>query len=430
MARGNGKGNAGIINKPVTGTDGDDILAGSAAIINGGDGDDQITGSDLIERINAGDGDDFIFAGGGDDTVYGNGGTDTLILTGSLQDAVLTAGKGNSLLLTTADGGTDTLKHIEFLQFDDFTYEVGVNNGVFSRADSAATDEDTAVTIDALANDFDFEGDSFEITAFDATSANGAAVTLVNGQFVYDGSGAAAIQALENGDSLTDTFTYTVTDAAGNVTTETVSVEVAGLSDSTVIDFDSGTNTVDYDYGYYQYGTYQEDGFTLNWWSEEYDYYYYYYGDTVPAVTDIDGDGDRELGVDGDVTSYYYYGYQYAGGTLTQDNGDSFSLIGFEMVGDDASSYYNYSYFQLYSYSNGWSDYTYAYTYDDGQEIWYVGGYNNGVWSSYQTDQATVADSVFEDVDALYFYAYTEDYYGYGSNGNGIGIAIDNLEIA
>jgi len=194
MARGKGKGNAGITNNPVTGTGANDVLAGSAAIINGGDGDDQITGSDLVERINGGDGDDFIFGGGGDDTIFGNDGTDTAVYTGSLQDAVLEAGKGNSYTLTSVAGGTDTLKHIEFIQFDDFTYEVGVNNGVFTRADSAATDEDTAITIDALANDFNFEGDSFSVTSFDSTSAHGASVSLVNGEFAYDSSNTQSIQ--------------------------------------------------------------------------------------------------------------------------------------------------------------------------------------------------------------------------------------------
>ena len=426
MARGKGKGNAEIVNNPVTGTSANDVLIGSAAMINGGGGNDNITGSDLIERINAGDGDDFIFGGGGDDTIFGNDGIDTAVYTGSLEDAVLTAGKGNSYTLTSADGGTDTLKHVEFIQFDDFTYEVGVNNGVFTRADSASTNEDTAVTIDVLSNDFDFEGDSFSITSFDATSANGATVSLVNGEFVYDSSNAASIQAMGDGDSMTDTFTYTVTDSAGNESTETVSVDVAGASDNSVIDFDSGVNTVNNDYGYYQSGTYQEDGFTLTWQTWDYDYWYYYYGDADPAVTDINNDGNLEFGVDtGSDSGYYAYNYAY--GRLNQDNGDTFSITGWDVVNDGGGDSYGYVQFYIYDWNAG--DYQYAYTYDDGTDTWYAGGYDdygNYFWN--QTDAETVADTMFNDIAYVDIYAYHDNYW-YGSGG-GDGIGIDNIEIA
>lgn len=242
MARGKGKGNAGIINKPVAGSSADDILEATAAKMNGGDGDDYLSGSDAIERINAGDGDDTIYAGGGDDTIFGNDGTDTLVLDGSLRDAILSEGKGNSYILTTDAGGTDTIKHIEILQFNQYgdngelvgtqTYYVGVNNGVFTSADVAEVSEDGSIAIDVTANDFDFEGDAFGITAFDGTSANGATVTLENGRLVYNATSVAAYQSLAAGESTTDSFTYSVTDAAGNTSTETVTVTVQGANDA------------------------------------------------------------------------------------------------------------------------------------------------------------------------------------------------------
>lgn len=426
MARGKGKGNAGIVNNPVTGSGANDVLVGSAAIINGGDGNDQISGSDLIERINAGDGDDFIFGGGGDDTIFGNDGTDTAVYTGSLQDAVLTAGKGNSYTLTSADGGTDTLKHIEFIQFDDFTYEVGVNNGVFTRADSAATDEDTAITIDALANDFDFEGDSFSVTSFDAVSANGATVSLVNGEFVYDSSAAATIQAMDDGDSMTDTFTYTVTDSAGNESTETVSVDVAGVSDSVIIDFDSGVNTVTYDSWYYKSGTYSEDGFSINWNVSG------YYGAASYAIEDATGDGDNEFGYFDNNTGYYDYNYLYST-TLTKDDGGTFSLVDFDLEFGSVPSYSNY-----FALNEGHTDaatgewyYTYAaidtgYYYNSGG--WYYNGYDeNGYFSGTATDEAEVA-ALFEDVTSIDLQASGWEYYGYYYDRDGI--QIDNIEIA
>lgn len=547
MARGKGKGNAGILNKPVTGTGANDVLAGSSAIINGGDGDDQITGSDLIERINAGDGDDFIFGGGGDDTIFGNDGTDTAIYTGSLQDAVLTAGKSNSYTLTTADGGTDTLKHIEFIQFDDFTYQMGVNNGVFTRADNATTNEDGSVEIDVLANDFDFEGDTFAITSYDAVSANGVAVTMNNGNFVYDASSHAAYQALGRDASTTDTFTYTVTDAVGNESTETVTViiegrndaptitggdtsgnvsedgvltasgtlvaedidvgdeltwsvlnagsygslsvdddgnwtytldndsasvqalndgdnvsdtftvqvsdgletateevtvNIAGDSDSVTLDFDSGNSYVTADYGSHMYGYYQEDGFTLSWGSYDYDtsyywywngyyytrYYYSYGGDADYPLQDLNGDGNIELGVDADGS--WYYGYDYFYGTLTQDNGEAFSIKAFDIINDGGGD--NSGHVQLYGYAEDGTVRHYAINYDNGDPSWYhnVYNYNTGYYESsgYVTEQF-VEDNLFEDVAYVDINIYSTDYFNY-YYGYGDGIGIDNIEIA
>lgn len=426
MARGKGKGNAGILNKPVTGTGANDVLAGSAAIINGGDGDDQITGSDLIERINAGDGDDFIFGGGGDDTIFGNDGTDTAVYTGSLENAVLTAGKGNSYTLTTADGGTDALKHIEFIQFDDFTYEIGVNNGVFTRADEASTDEDTAVTIDVLANDFDFEGDTFSITSFDAVSANGATVSLVNGEFVYDSSNAETIQAMDDGESMVDTFTYTVTDSAGNESTETVSVNVAGVSDSVIIDFDSGVNTVTYDSYYYKSGNYQEDGFTLNWNVSG------YYGPASNAIGDATNDGDNEFGYFDQNIGYYDYTYLYST-TLTKDDGGTFSLVDFDLEYGSVPYYSNY-----FSLSHGYTDPTtgdwyYVSAYIDTGYYYNSGGWSyngrdeNGYFNGSAANEADVA-ALFDDVSYVEFYAYGWEYAGYYYDRDGI--QIDNIEIA
>ena len=98
------------------------------------------------------------------------------------------------------------------------------------------TDEDSAITIEAatlLANDTDVEGDTLTISAVDATSANGASVTINgNGDVVYDPSGSVTIQALSDGETLEDTFTYTVSDGNGGTDTATVTVRVAGANDA------------------------------------------------------------------------------------------------------------------------------------------------------------------------------------------------------
>ena len=103
---------------------------------------------------------------------------------------------------------------------------------------SPATDEDTALTIEAatlLANDTDADGDDLTITDVDATSANGATVTLnQDGSVIYDPTNAADIQAVGEGETLTDTFSYTVSDGNGGTDTATVSLEVDGVNDAPV----------------------------------------------------------------------------------------------------------------------------------------------------------------------------------------------------
>lgn len=96
-----------VTERPLSGTDGDDILLGSlqADAIDGRDGDDNIVargGDDLIE---GGFGDDHIVAGAGNDIVRGGDGND-LIFGGAGND-VLSGGKGDDRLY--GDDGDDVL---------------------------------------------------------------------------------------------------------------------------------------------------------------------------------------------------------------------------------------------------------------------------------------------------------------------------------
>ncbi|WP_299776062.1 tandem-95 repeat protein, partial [uncultured Tateyamaria sp.] len=96
--------------------------------------------------------------------------------------------------------------------------------------------EDVATLIDTatlLANDSDVDGDALTITAVDATSAHGATLTLnADGTISYDPSGADAVQALAEGQTLIDTFAYVVDDGNGGVSDATVSVVVFGRDEA------------------------------------------------------------------------------------------------------------------------------------------------------------------------------------------------------
>lgn len=98
--------------------------------------------------------------------------------------------------------------------------------------DSAATNEDTAITIDVLGNDSDPDHDALAVTIGSATSALGAKISVnADGTIHYDPTGSAALGALNTGDHLTDSFSYVITDAHGAQSTAVVAVNVAGVTD-------------------------------------------------------------------------------------------------------------------------------------------------------------------------------------------------------
>ena len=201
-----------------------------------------------------------------------SGSEDTGVLTGSL--AATDADSGDTMTFSLAEAGDPEFGTVTInadgtfsympsaemqalavgdTQIDTFTYQVsdgaggtdtatvtvtitGSNDGPVAVADSGTTAEDAAITIDVLANDFDVDsGSSFEVTSFDGTSASGASVTQnPDGTFSYDPSGSEALTALDDGETATDTFTYTITDEHGASRTATVTVLVTGTGGSDI----------------------------------------------------------------------------------------------------------------------------------------------------------------------------------------------------
>ena len=127
----------------------------------------------------------------------------------------------------------------------------GINDGPVAADDAGATDEDTALGGTVFGNDSDVDeddvlGTNVTVTSFDATSALGAAV-LVNpdGTFDYDPTAAAAIQALDEADTSDDTFSYTITDIQGAMSTATVTITLTGINDGPVAGDDAGATDED-----------------------------------------------------------------------------------------------------------------------------------------------------------------------------------------
>ena len=222
------------------------VLEGSdwAEFIFGFGGADEIYGKGGNDRVFAGRGNDWIHAGTGNDFVDGGRGFDTAAFDGSIFDYDINLHcnwfSTTAIVTRFGDDGrpleVDYLKRVEALYFEDEDYTLyidGRNNQVLALDDAAATDEDTALTIsaeDLLANDTDFDGDTLTVTAVDVLSDLGAVISFVDGQVTYNPAG--QFETLKEGETVTDTFSYTVDDGNGGTTTATVTVTITGKNDA------------------------------------------------------------------------------------------------------------------------------------------------------------------------------------------------------
>jgi len=176
-------------------------------------------------------------------------GTDAAALT-----AVLATGPAHGTLSLNPDGSFSYQPDANFNGVDAFTYRAfngkdysaparvelsvaAVNDAPVAVAQAATTDEDTVVTGNLLSSyhggrDMDPDGDALVVVAATLTTAHGATVTIGHdGSYVYDPRAAAALQALNESDSLVDSFAYTVSDGHGGSSTANVQVTVAGKAD-------------------------------------------------------------------------------------------------------------------------------------------------------------------------------------------------------
>ena len=123
----------------------------------------------------------------------------------------------------------------------------GLNDGPIANDDTNSTDEDTAINGNVLSNDSDVDAtDVLTVIASDNTSANGATVVVdSNGNYSYDPSNASVLQSLVAGESLVDSFTYTISDGNGGTSSATVSVTVNGVNDGPIANDDTDSTDED-----------------------------------------------------------------------------------------------------------------------------------------------------------------------------------------
>ncbi len=112
-----------------------------------------------------------------------------------------------------------------------------VDDPPIANPDSARTSEDKVLAVVApgvLANDTDADGsDTLSVTGWTAVSSRGAVVTITaNGAFQYDPTASPELQAMTATDTLTDTFSYTVSDDSGTTADAVTTVDVQGRNGS------------------------------------------------------------------------------------------------------------------------------------------------------------------------------------------------------
>jgi hypothetical protein len=108
----------------------------------------------------------------------------------------------------------------------------GVNDGPEANDDAASVSEDGPgiIIINLLANDTDPDAsDTLSLDSLDLTGLQGTVVDNGDGTVTYNPNG--AFDALNNGETAIDSFSYTISDGNGGTSTAAVAVTVAGQDD-------------------------------------------------------------------------------------------------------------------------------------------------------------------------------------------------------
>lgn len=222
----------------ITGSKYDDVFLGGRydEAFNGGDGDDWLEGRTGNDTLNGGAGNDNIVLSEGIKDIDGGAGNDTIWLRGRAEDFTVLAQEDGSYTITTATGETSTVRGVEFARLsnsdvialadlvvaEDPLPEPELPPEIITSDDTGAVEEDGTVVLDLLEND---SGEALAILSISAPQ-NGSAVLNADGTVTYTPS------ADFNG---TDSFSYTVTDAAGQTSTANVSVTVLQVNDAPVV---------------------------------------------------------------------------------------------------------------------------------------------------------------------------------------------------
>ena len=244
-----------------TGTSGDDTISGGngADTIYGGDGNDILSGGNGIDALFGEDGNDQLTGdngaddltgGAGDDLIDGSNGFDTAYYSGPIDEYSFFSAAGYLHILHLGGAGADghdQVINVERLVFADRVIDIGSGkNAPVAGDDHVFINEDTGTYSSGAAsvkdNDFDFDGDPLTVTGGTFTGTYGTLTLNANGTYSY--TLFASVQGLDDGENVTDSFNYTISDNDGS-DTGTLVFHIAGLNDAPVANDDTASTTED-----------------------------------------------------------------------------------------------------------------------------------------------------------------------------------------
>ena len=222
----------------------DTIIGGNRSdLLFGGWGHDDISGGRGNDKIFGGTGNDTMSGGEGYDQIWGGRGRDTAVYEGSVFGYSWEQGWFRKFYVKDidhSDGNTaiDTLRGVELLQFDDYTFKLRGANAALVLGEDATTDEDTPVVIAFDA--YDFDGGTVTVASISTSQgslsligSSGLAQGMgVGASFSYRFDPTTAFNYLSVGDYETATITIVIDDGQGNLTTQTLDVTVTGVNDA------------------------------------------------------------------------------------------------------------------------------------------------------------------------------------------------------
>lgn len=266
---------------PIHGTNGDDTLSGTSGddtiiakqgddvvdagagddLVMAGAGDDIVYGGDGDDVLKGGSGNDALEGGAGDDNIDGNAGEDIVSYSGSLLDYFLEVDGPvatiTDLNLADGDEGTDTLKSVEAIEFNDFLLWLdGRNNNPFLSGDIAAEiveiddgqpgENSTTLAASGVLTLIEFDlDDSHQLSVSElGVGYLGVFSALISDPATGDGVGAidwsyavedSELDFLSAGQMITQTYDVSVDDGQGGVAVEMVTITLIGTNDAPVI---------------------------------------------------------------------------------------------------------------------------------------------------------------------------------------------------
>ncbi|MGD1699911.1 FG-GAP-like repeat-containing protein [Dapis sp. BLCC M229] len=179
----------------------------------------------------------------GSNTVLVNDGSGTFTDSGQS----LGSSSNSNIQLGDLDGDGDLDRFLGSIGSPSNGFNGGPNEVWFNEElpnavdDAVTTDEDSLLSGNVLTNDGDGENDPLTVTEVNGNAADvgsqvtlpsGALLTLnIDGTFDYDPNG--KFESLNNGETASDSFTYTIDDGNGGTDTATVNVTIDGVTDNT-----------------------------------------------------------------------------------------------------------------------------------------------------------------------------------------------------